>query len=205
MKKSRFTEQQIARTLRQAREGKGLSQRALSRKAGVPQSHISKIESGAVDLRLSSLIELARVLDLELELVPRKTVPAVHSIVRSATAGAAPDTATAGRALKEIARIRDVIADLAKSQQLADELAGFQRQLKDLQHFRLDDTALKSIRKARNTLQNLHGDRQAAEAICRLSAQFREMRTALAHAPVVLPKPATMRPAYSLDEEDGNG
>jgi transcriptional regulator with XRE-family HTH domain len=200
-----YVTEQIARTLRQAREGKGLSQRALSRKAGVPQSHISKIESGAVDLRLSSLIELARVLDLELELVPRKTVPAVQSIVRSAAAGAAPDTAAAGRALEEIARIRDVVAGLAKKQQLAGELAGFQRQLKDLQHFRLDDAALKSIREARNTLQNLHDNRQTAEAIRRLSAQFREMRTALAHAPAVLPKPATVRPAYSLDEEDGNG
>ena len=51
----------IARTIKAARETKGLSQRALSEKAGVPQSHISKIESGAVDLRVSSLVELGRV------------------------------------------------------------------------------------------------------------------------------------------------
>ena len=49
----------------------------------MPQSHISKIESGVVDLRLSSLISLARVLDLELAFVPRKIMPAVRSIVRS--------------------------------------------------------------------------------------------------------------------------
>lgn len=75
----------IAQTLLEARKRKGLSQRALADLAGVPQSHISRIESGAVDLRLSSLIELSRALGLELELVPRSAVPAVQSIVRSAT------------------------------------------------------------------------------------------------------------------------
>ena len=46
-------------------------------------SHVSKIENGAVDLRVSSLAELARALDLELTLVRRKTVPAVRSITRA--------------------------------------------------------------------------------------------------------------------------
>jgi len=69
--------------LKAERKAKGLSQRNLSKLAGVPQSHISKIESGAVDLRLSSLIQLARALNLEMVLVPRKVLPAVKSIVRS--------------------------------------------------------------------------------------------------------------------------
>lgn len=73
----------IVRILKAARKSKGLSQRELGAKSGVPQGHISKIENGAVDLRLSSLVELARVLDLELTLVPRKMVPAVQSIVRT--------------------------------------------------------------------------------------------------------------------------
>jgi transcriptional regulator with XRE-family HTH domain len=72
----------FAKALKAARKSKGLSQRALSEMAGVPQAHISKIESGTVDLRLSSLIALARALDLELALVPRKAMPAVQSIVR---------------------------------------------------------------------------------------------------------------------------
>lgn len=67
--------------LRAAREARGLSQRALGAAAGVPQSHISKIENGDVDLRLSSLVELARVLELELVLVPRRTLPAVRAVV----------------------------------------------------------------------------------------------------------------------------
>lgn len=74
---------EIAASLRQARQAKGLSQRALSQRAGVPQGHISNIERGTVDLRLSSLVAIARVLDLELALVPRKSLPAVRSIARS--------------------------------------------------------------------------------------------------------------------------
>jgi transcriptional regulator with XRE-family HTH domain len=78
--------EEIAQALRQARQAKGLSQRALSQRAGVPQGHISNIERGAVDLRLSSLVAIARVLDLEVALVPRKSVPAIEAIVRSASA-----------------------------------------------------------------------------------------------------------------------
>lgn len=77
-----YLNDKILKSLKRARKAKGLSQRELSAKSGVPQSHISKIENGAVDLRVSSLVALARTLDLELELVPRKTVPAVQSIVR---------------------------------------------------------------------------------------------------------------------------
>ena len=47
----------------------------------MPQSHISKIESGAVDLRVSSLIALARALDLELFVAPKKSIPAIKSII----------------------------------------------------------------------------------------------------------------------------
>ena len=79
-----YLKDQILESLREARVRKGLSQRKLSARSGVPQSHISKIESGGVDLRVSSLIALARVLDLELILAPKKSVPAIKSMVRSA-------------------------------------------------------------------------------------------------------------------------
>ena len=87
-----YTIEHVASVLKTAREARGLSQRELGRKAGVPQGHISKIENGAVDLRVSSLIALARVLDLELALVPRKVLPAVKSIARSSIAEALGDS-----------------------------------------------------------------------------------------------------------------
>jgi transcriptional regulator with XRE-family HTH domain len=78
-----YAGEHLVRALKAARKEKGLSQRDLSAQAGVPQSHISKIESGAVDIKLSSLIELSRVLGLEPVLAPRKLLPAVQAILRS--------------------------------------------------------------------------------------------------------------------------
>ncbi|MDN3647444.1 helix-turn-helix transcriptional regulator [Reinekea marina] len=79
-----YVTEQLLENLREARVRKGFSQRELSARSGVPQSHISKIESGGVDIRVSSLITLARALDLELFVVPKKSVLAVKSIIRSA-------------------------------------------------------------------------------------------------------------------------
>lgn len=75
--------EQIAEELKAARKAKGLSQRALSALAGVPQSHISRVEKGEVDLRLSSLVQIARVLGMEVKLVPKQALPAVDTVVRS--------------------------------------------------------------------------------------------------------------------------
>ncbi len=80
----------IPEILRSARQSKRLSQRALSEKVGVPQSHISKIENGGVDLQTSSLIELARALDLEVQLVPRRLLPAVQALEREAVPAQTP-------------------------------------------------------------------------------------------------------------------
>ena len=71
-------------TLRATRERKGISQRALSAKLGIPQSRLSRIENAAVDVRTSSLLDLARALDLEPVLVPRRLVPAVTRIIEDA-------------------------------------------------------------------------------------------------------------------------
>lgn len=78
----KYSLEQTARDLKTARLKKGLSQRELGEMAGMPQSHISKIEKGAVDLKTSSLIELARVLDLEFMLVPRPLAPTVQGLQR---------------------------------------------------------------------------------------------------------------------------
>lgn len=76
----------FAQSLRQARLHKGWSQRDLSAKAGIPQAHISRIESGTVDVKVSTLVELARLLDLELILAPRSSIPAVEALIREAEA-----------------------------------------------------------------------------------------------------------------------
>jgi transcriptional regulator with XRE-family HTH domain len=73
----------IINAIKTARKNRRLSQSELGHRIGVPQSHISKIEKGGVDIKLSSLVQIARVLDLELTLVPKRALPAVESIVTS--------------------------------------------------------------------------------------------------------------------------
>lgn len=79
---------EIAKRLQTARKAKGLTQGALGAKMGLPQSHISQIEAGRVDLRLSSLLEMARLLDLEPMLIPRALTPAVRAIISGEGAAA---------------------------------------------------------------------------------------------------------------------
>ena len=78
----------LARRLAKARTEKGLTQAELGQRLGVPQSHLSSIERGRTDPRVSSLLELARVLDLEIMLVPRELVPVVSHLVDPGTAEA---------------------------------------------------------------------------------------------------------------------
>lgn len=69
--------------IRQARARRGWSQRQLGAAVGLPQPHISGIESGDVVPRFDTLLDLVRVLDLDLLLVPRSLVPAVQSLIRA--------------------------------------------------------------------------------------------------------------------------
>ena len=70
----------MAGQVKAAREAKGLSQRALSERTGIPQSHISKIENAGSDIRISSMLTIAHALDLELRLVPRRLVPLLENL-----------------------------------------------------------------------------------------------------------------------------
>jgi transcriptional regulator with XRE-family HTH domain len=70
-------------TLRKARLAKGLTQAQLADLLQVGQSYLSQVERGKHDIKSSTLIEWARVLELESMLVPRKHVPAVSYLIRS--------------------------------------------------------------------------------------------------------------------------
>lgn len=77
--------QEMVLLLKEARIKKGLSQRDLSAKIKTPQSHISKIEQGLIDLQVSSFIQMARSLELEVMLIPRPLINAVQGILRAPT------------------------------------------------------------------------------------------------------------------------
>ncbi len=71
----------ILKQLKIARQEKGLKQSEFGSKLGLPQSHISKIERGETDPRLSTVIDMARIVDRELILVPRRLAPAIRSMI----------------------------------------------------------------------------------------------------------------------------
>ena len=71
----------ILSQIKAARLKQGLSQAALGKKLGVPQSHVSKIEQGMSDPRLSTISNMAQMLDQELVLVPRQMLPALRAFL----------------------------------------------------------------------------------------------------------------------------
>jgi transcriptional regulator with XRE-family HTH domain len=74
----------IQEQVRVARDSKGLTQADLGSRIGQPQSAVSRIERGG-DLRVSTLLEMARVLEMEPILIPKHLVPAVQALVGQAT------------------------------------------------------------------------------------------------------------------------
>jgi transcriptional regulator with XRE-family HTH domain len=74
--------EEMRRTLKQARERRGWSQREMARRLGLTQTHISAIESGKIVPRYDTLLELVRTLDNDLLMVPRALVPVVQSLIR---------------------------------------------------------------------------------------------------------------------------
>ncbi len=172
-----YATEDIAKTLKEARKRKGLSQRALSALSGIRQYQISKIENGTIDLRLSSLIELARALDLELTLVPRKSVSAVKSIVRSSEPRVA-----ATSALKELNRTLDAVKALRASYPDLSELTKIQNSIqffKKLQGIDREQEALREISKPVRELQKLtETSRKLAEATKIPTEQLRALQEA---------------------------
>jgi len=69
--------------IKEARSKRGWGQRELGSAVGLPQPHVSAIESGQIVPRFDTLLDLVRVLDLDLLLVPRSLVPVVHSLIRA--------------------------------------------------------------------------------------------------------------------------
>lgn len=193
----------IARALRNAREARGLSQRALGAKAGIAQGHISKIENGAVDLRLSSLVELARVLDLDLVLAPRKTVPAVNAIIGRSDATAPTPVRVSRRSSNALERLQRLAALAGRARPTEVALGQIQQQARDLRHFAIPEDSLDAIRDAAAAVKAFHENTAGVDALREALAPLRALRNTLAHAPPDTDDDRAARPAYSLDDDHG--
>ena len=77
---------QLTGIFRDLRKSKRMSQLALAGKVGIPQSHLSRIETGNVNIKLASFVEIARTLDLEVMLVPTQDAETIKRLITSKAA-----------------------------------------------------------------------------------------------------------------------
>ena len=195
--------EEIAASVREARIAKALTQKELGQRVGLPQSHISKIEKGTVDLKLSSLVEIARALDLEITLVPRKALPAVEGAVRAH--GATVETSRAVSLLNEQAQIAERIK--ANFPDLS-QVEGFQNAIRSIPRLQFDAAQLKALDEALQPAKRLKTIIEAQGGAAALAKRIEEATSALRHfrniqvhhAPLI--EAARQLPAYRLEEDD---
>jgi transcriptional regulator with XRE-family HTH domain len=189
----------LANTIRQVRQQKGWSQRELSARAHVPQAQISRFETGSVDPQVSTLIELARTLDLELTLIPRAAAIAVGAAVRSAEERSEQ---RAAQALLD--KLRNAAALAYDSAPEREEIISIQNSLRQLEPMAARIRSLKLEPELQRLLLNLDAfvtyppaqRGRHANVLIDAAAWLRNLRNQLAHAV------SEERPAYSLDDED---
>jgi transcriptional regulator with XRE-family HTH domain len=183
---------------REVREASGVSQRALSERAGLTQSHISQIESGKMEPGLSSFVDLTRALDLEVMLVPKKLVPAVLGLVKTQ---AKPDMHIhAGQPNdKRFARAERLVKKLKHLYGSSADLDRIDDTLRFLRRVNLSDQQMQLVRELIARLERYQASAQAAPVVHDIAQNLQRLRNAIAHA-----APSEPRPAYSLDDGDAN-
>ena len=199
----------VITALTAARHRAGLSQRALADKVGLAQSHISKIERGAVDPQITSLLEIARALSLELSLVPISLMPALQALVRESI----PNSPSMASSLDhELIRLARRARALMKNLPILKVLPGIAQAADELRVARLDEASYSEARSsiaaahlALSDLRNLSRGHPTSEAIRNMAEplqtthqNLRRIRNAWAHRDTGSPQ----SPAYRLDETD---
>lgn len=191
----RYIAEHIGTQLLNARERLGLTQRAFAERAGTTQSRISKIENGDVDLRVSSLIDLARNLELEFMLVPRQYVPAVKAIISRQILSSEEVSLRAA-----VTRLQQQASQLAESFPDNPYLGSLTRTTKELSNLRLRTADLTTIKKASDVLRLIEKTPALINTIRQTSEDLRNLRNARAHD--LASKMDEPRPVYRLDEDD---
>ncbi|PKA45279.1 XRE family transcriptional regulator [Rhizobium sullae] len=73
---------EIGRLLRRARLSSALTQEQVADLAGISRPRYRDIETGTAAARVTTLINIARALGLEMMLVPQAMIPAVQALLR---------------------------------------------------------------------------------------------------------------------------
>jgi transcriptional regulator with XRE-family HTH domain len=191
--------------LRAARLAQGLSQRQLGERIGLPQSNIARLESGGTDPSLSKIIELARALDLDLQLIPRTALPAIRGAMRANELAIDPHDATS-RAIQRIRNLGETLARFEPSQfeipeSLSKALADLERLRFDQTQFRALQDAIKPLQRGLDRIQETGSDRaEWARRTSESGTRLRNLRNQIVQgAPL---DQSHLKPAFSLDDDD---
>jgi len=191
-----YKSEDLIREIRDRRTDAGISQRALAARSGLTQAHISQIETGTLEPGLSSFIDMARALDLEIMLVPKKFLPAVQGILRqTSTEQSTPQDGEA--ALREIGRGERLVI---KQKQLYGSSADLDRIADALRFFRhapLRKPDLQIVTGAINKLRRYQASPQSKDIVAAIATDLQQLRNRVVHSPSEAP-----RPAYAIDDED---
>lgn len=191
----RYSLKGIGTALAAEREQRGLTQREFAQMAGTTQARISRIENGETDARLSTVIELARALDLELTLIPRRHLPAVSAILGRQKSKSEEKPIRAA-----LDRLRNLIAPLREHIPQNEDLRTLDRTSRELMNFQLTEDIREPIQKVLDAVKLVSDTPALANTLDKPAQALRRVRNDLAHR---LPDDASgPRPAHRLDEED---
>jgi transcriptional regulator with XRE-family HTH domain len=191
-----YKSEDLIREIRDRRTDAGVSQRALAARSGLTQAHISQIETETLEPGLSSFIDMARALDLELMLVPKKFLPAVQGILRQkSTERSTPQEGEA--ALREIARGERLVIKQKQLYGSSTDLDRIADALRLLRHAPLRKPDLQIVTDAINKLRRYQASPQSKDVVAALATELQQLRNRVVHSPSEAP-----RPAYAIDDED---
>ena len=173
-----------------------MSQRELSARSGLTQSHISQIERGTMEPGLASLVDVARALDLEIVLAPKKLMPAIRNILESTSASG--DMLTSDQR-KLVGRCERWMAQLRKAFGTISEADSFRDSLALLRHLPLSAQELDSLKAIADHLEQWQTDPPSPQDLRDVARTVRQLRNAAVHRDR---DDAVPRSAYALDEED---
>lgn len=199
-----YAVRQLAQTLKEARVARGFTQRELAERAGFGQNRLALIEAGQVDLRTSTLVQLARALDLELVLTPRRVLPAVQSLTGNQASHWQERRSVRGTPIRVLRHIQQHIAALESAHLSSEELPKVKRAVQALIEAgpNLGFSTLQPLRRSVHWLALARANiAQAEQPLAKAAAQLQELYQTLPAMARLEQAPQVQRAAYSLEDE----
>jgi len=192
-----YKAEHLALQVRQARENAAMSQRDLSARSGVTQSHISQIESGKLSPGIGTMVDIGRALDLELVFVPKRSMSAVNSLIQSIPSrqGLSPEIGNV--ALSLISRGERLIAEVRKFTGSFTDLDRMDEYLRFFKRVSLQSDDIKTIKNAIDMLDHYENGMQWGVEFMKAVHKVQALRNKIAHGQADEP-----RSAYSIHEND---